>query len=657
MKNTVKILITTNIIVLILIIACNIFAGSGSRLPLTIPYEQIMMERHFDDADTTREEGNYMDHSYEANSLSLVTPDFNLPRGMYSVGVHYDLGDVPMTIQFDEAANNVISGKEELLNNGNYVQFNAYVKSANDSNFIRSDLPTDTESGYLRIDEVTITPIFFGIKKIALTLVLLAIFDAVFFVGIIKTPGFSKKTWEMMLEIAFLLATFVGIMIFVRLQPFGDPPDEINRFKVVYYIFNHGKLPIGSDPEILLDGYGASYAFQPMLTYIIEGWVLRLAGVFTKDAYTLIVAARMVNVVFGVLMAYYVRKIAKLVFENPYYGWMFSFLVVFLPQNLFIHSYVNTDSMAMLSIAMILYAMLLIQKDGYNIKNEILMAVGCTLCIMSYYNAYGIVLVAAVFVLLTSVKDKNIFIKNALPIAGMIVVANAWWFVRNAILYKGDFIAMKARQMCSIETSSAEYNPLTRFTYQKEGIPLKDMLFGTGYIKTQWDSFVAVFGPMSIVTNGEIYNIYKWLCIIGLVLALVFLVRLGLRDKGIIYLLLLVHCLITIFLSVYYSYTWEYQPQGRYILPILVPLMLYVTLGFYGMFSFASQLLKKTVTKGKTDAITLLGNAVCIIIILFVAVAYIYSINKRFIPYYTDHIDLPNLSFIKGQTLDSIMGL
>lgn len=68
------------------------------------------------------------------------------------------------------------------------------------------------------------------------------------------------------------LLVFASITCFAVVQPFGDPPDEINRFKVVDYICRHGVLPHGADPEVILAGYGASYAFQPMLTYIIQGF-------------------------------------------------------------------------------------------------------------------------------------------------------------------------------------------------------------------------------------------------------------------------------------------------------------------------------------------------------------------------------------------------
>ena len=86
----------------------------------------------------------------------------------------------------------------------------------------------------------------------------------------------NKKLQTEQLRIFLLLGTLLSCMLtFSIIQPFGDGPDEINRFKIVEYIYQHGTLPNGADPEVLIDGYGGSYAFQPMLTYMIDGYLLR----------------------------------------------------------------------------------------------------------------------------------------------------------------------------------------------------------------------------------------------------------------------------------------------------------------------------------------------------------------------------------------------
>ena len=63
-------------------------------------------------------------------------------------------------------------------------------------------------------------------------------------------------------------------------------------------------------------------------------------------------------------------------------------LAGFMPQALFLGTYVNTDSLALLSMAMILYSWASYLEAGdWNFRNSILLAVGMAVCALSYYNA------------------------------------------------------------------------------------------------------------------------------------------------------------------------------------------------------------------------------------------------------------------------------
>ena len=117
-------------------------------------------------------------------------------------------------------------------------------------------------------------------------------------------------------HLLFFVAVLFSILTFTLLQPFGDPPDEVNRFKVAQFICNYGKLPTGEEFEVAIGGYGGSYAFQPILPYMIQGMLMRLLSPFTTDNLTLLLCARLVNVLFGVIMAVYVRKLASLLFSD-----------------------------------------------------------------------------------------------------------------------------------------------------------------------------------------------------------------------------------------------------------------------------------------------------------------------------------------------------
>ncbi len=450
---------------------------------------------------------------------------------------------------------------------------------------------------------------------------------------------------EVIFTVMMFLTAFICMLTFAIVQPFGDGPDEINRYKIVQYIYQYGQLPVGDNPAVLIDGYGGSYAFQPMLTYILDGYLLRALTFLSLPLKGQILIARMVNICFGLLMAFYVKKISKLLFSNPYASWAFTLAIVFLPQNLFIHTYVNTDSMGLLSVAIIIYALLNGMKNDYSFKTCLHLSIGIILCAMSYYNCYGIVL-CAIFLFLYQFfykKEGNkisyhykMFYQKSAVIIAFVLLGISWWFIRNAILYQGDFLALNARKICAAATCLAEYNPFTRDTYKSLGIPVFLMIFHTDYYTLVWKSFIAMFGPMLIPTHHYIYMGYKYWFIASL-LGLLIPKKANImpnyrKDQKFIFSIdMFVAMIIPIFLAIYYSYTWEFQPQGRYYLPMLIPFIYFLTIGIQKLISIIA------------SAVTLINNKIAGIITYllyhflyaFLTLSLLYSVFVAMLQYYS----------------------
>ncbi|MFI3213311.1 MAG: hypothetical protein R3Y24_08200 [Eubacteriales bacterium] len=471
-----------------------------------------------------------------------------------------------------------------------------------------------------------------------------------------------KKFSHYYLEFSFLAIAFICMMTFAIVQPFGEGPDEINRYKVVEFIYENGTIPVGDDPAIILDGYGASYAFQPILTYIIEGYLLRAVSVFTTAFSVQLLIARFVNVVFGVIMAVYVRKIAKILFENPLTGWLFSIAIVYLPQNIFMHTYVNTDSMAFMSISMMIYACLLGMKNQFETKTCIHMAIGIILCALSYYNAYGMILCCILIFTLSYLHFHPCrfhwkpFLKQGSLIAIVVLAGISWWFIRNGILYDGDILALDARQECAALTGLAEYNPLTRETYLSQGIPVLEMIFGTDYFTLVWKSFIAMFGPMSIPTHHYIYMSFKYLFfmgILGIVLWIFFTIFSSFQKENTslcdgnsilptysfgekLYFngAMILAILIPAGLAIYYSYTWEFQPQGRYFHPILIPLVYFLAVGISRIIHLVTSCIALLLPTNLKKYATLPSFVVYGFLYLFLIAALLYSTFCIMVPYY-----------------------
>ena len=438
-----------------------------------------------------------------------------------------------------------------------------------------------------------------------------------------------------------LLTAFICMMTFAIVQPYGDGPDEINRFKLVEYIYNYGKLPVGDDPEVLIDGYGGSYAFQPMLTYIIDGYLLRALRVLEPSLEMRVFISRLVNVFIGLLTAIYVKKLSDLLFENRKTAWAFTLAVVFLPQNLFIHTYVNTDSMGLLSIAVILYALMKGLKDNFSKSSCITLAVGIILCALSYYNCYGIVVCAMIFMVIYFGKNYRTLFKKSSFISIIVLIGIAWWFIRNAILYSGDFLAMEARALCAAETCTEAFNPLTRDTYQKLGIPLKEMVFGTNYFTLVWKSFIAMFGPMLIPTHHYIYMAFRdifFVAVIGLLIPMKTSVLTWAKasQKWLTHTIMLLAIIIPVILALTYSYGYDFQPQGRYYLPMVVPFMYFLVMGVEKIIGLVELLIGKICkTSERQDRVATLTSAfIYHVLYAFLAASLLYGTFISMFGYY-----------------------
>lgn len=458
----------------------------------------------------------------------------------------------------------------------------------------------------------------------------------------------------------FGLYIIIALSLLIR-QPFGSPPDEHNRYLIPQYIAEHGALPNGYDEEIRIGGYGFSYAFQPILPYIIQGYAMRLVGLFTDSGLTLLYTARTVNFLFGLVMAVFVMLLGRKWFSDRRFAWIFAFLVTFLPQAVFMHTYVNTDSCCMMSTAIMLYGLTCGLKEGFRWSSSVMMAVGIILCALSYYNAYGyilscILLFAAFYLTCTSGKfsfDWKPFLKWGSLISVLVLAGISWWFIRSAILYDGDFLGLQARENCAALYAIPEQHPDTRITWQNQGYTVLDMLRETTFLELSRMSFIGIFGSMSIPVSMWVYRFYRMLLFVGIVLSLfiplkkckgvsgVFPQRRGLE---VFFHLNMTFCiLMPLILSIQYSYTTDYQPQGRYLLPALVPLGYYCVRGLEKLFG-ANFWESLRLGKGKTSRMLgqkkdRLTTGVTVVLCLLIVACILVSVFGYVYPYYAENVE------------------
>ncbi len=392
-------------------------------------------------------------------------------------------------------------------------------------------------------------------------------------------------------------------------QPFGNPPDEYNRYLIPRFIAENGTLPTGFEEEVRIEGYGSSYAFHPILPYIFQGYLMRLVGMFTQDAGALLFTARLVNFFFGLVMAVFVLLLGRKWFQDKRFAWLFAFLVTFWPQGLFLHTYVNTDSCCMMSIAIMLYGLTLGLQTGFDKAACIWLSLGIILCALSYYNAYGFILSCILLFAASYLSRENgrlvfrwkTFLKTGCLVSLFVLLGIGWWFLRNLLLYDGDLLGMAARERFAALHALPRYQPALRPSWLNLGYSVWDMLRDTDFVTLTRQSFICSYGAMNITTSIWIYRFYRVLVAGGILCSLLIPIgwtrdAAGILDtqaktpsgpgirmrKGLTRFFHgnMAFCIaMPYLLSVIFSYTTDYQPQGRYVLPALVPLCYYVVHG------------------------------------------------------------------------------
>lgn len=460
-----------------------------------------------------------------------------------------------------------------------------------------------------------------------------------------------SKRKELLILTLYLLGFVVLAVTLVIFQPLADtppiysnPPDEHVRYLVPQYICEHGVIPTGLEEEIRIKSYGFSYGLYNTFPYIIQGFLMRFVNLFTDSALVLLYAARMVNVFFGTCMAYVVYLIGKKVFTDNRFRWLFCFLTMYMPQSLFLHTYVNTDSCCMLATAMMVYALISAYKEGFTIRNCIWMSAGIILCALSYYNAYGyilscILLFVAYFIKSVQGKlsyDYKEMLKKGIFISVIVLMGIGWWFIRQYIVLDGDFLGLATREKMAEQYAIEIVNPLTSQTYAEKGYSVWEMMKERDTIDGAFHSFVAAFGSMSMYSTKWLYRGYLALFIVGALGVLYWIcnrkffskARRKLSGKEIFFHLNMLFCMIMpVILMIYYAYTMDYQHQGRYMLPALVPLMYYVTKGLEKLSSI--HIRKKPLPKWLTTG----ALALCFLLIVGGTAEMIYH---RCLPIYLE---------------------
>lgn len=436
-----------------------------------------------------------------------------------------------------------------------------------------------------------------------------------------KILEICKKNKKIIMTI-FLIGLFCYYLIWTVSQPYNSCPDEKMKWDICKYIAEHNSIPDGRDESIRDSIWGISYAFQPILTYMICAVFVKIASIFTTQQFALVVAARLVSTISMTLTIYFVIKIANKLFKDKgIYKYLFIVFIAFQPITAFLASYINNDSTAILAISIIIYLWILGLESNWKTKHCILLGGAVGFCALTYYNAYGYILCSVLICLSSAVLNKmdaKEIAKKALIVASVAFAVAGWWFVRNAIIYDGDILGTKTQNEYGDKYALEQYKPSVRKTPENSNESIWHMLDEDAWANTTAKSFVGIFGYHSILMSNKIYYSYLGLWLIGGLGCLLkfkdlFIYKKEEKSKYILNYIFVIAIIIPILLSIIYSYTSDFQPQGRYIMGIIIPFVYFVVNGIQTM-------LEKFIKSEKIRNIIIIMIMLLIIAISFKAI-------------------------------------
>ena len=381
-----------------------------------------------------------------------------------------------------------------------------------------------------------------------------------------------------MYELFFVLICGAYYTLWV-LQPLDFSPDEAMRFGVTRFLFENGRLPVNE--EAIYRPWGISYAHTPtMFCNVFGALFMKIASLFSSDATILLRAARMVGVLSITGTVLWTIKTSKLLFKAPF-SWLPVCIVAFMPQFAYIGSYVNNDSAALMGVSMILFAWVAAINSRWNYRKATVLAVGIAICAMSYYNSYSWILFSMLMFPLTYVvrNGQKGLVKMGVFISVVSFVLGSYLFLRHLHVY-GDLLGFATSKSFAMKYADPDFVPSVNKSIYGRGYSLPQMLFGMKWLQGSMMSFVGFFGWLQYIIPSWCYYVYAFIFGIG---------GLGVLWKGADWvrgwrhiglckralLVSLIGCvMITIGLSIYYSYIFDYQAQGRYCFPALLPLAL-----------------------------------------------------------------------------------
>lgn len=406
---------------------------------------------------------------------------------------------------------------------------------------------------------------------------------------------------------------------------YTSAPDEGMRALLPQAISSGNLFPSGYDAEVIYGSGYWSYAFYPqMLGAYVAAVFMFLAKVLQLGSNLVIIFGRFASICFSLITLRYFSKTLSVLVKTAGFSQATQAVIPslgvlvlgFWPQYAYLSSYINNDIVALCGVSIMIYACFSHVETGWNYKGAVCLGVGIVVAALGYWNAYPFIL-AAIIIFLVSISRQNKFEANSnkFKIIALAVFVSAIgtfpFFILNIVRY-GDLTGMTTFHL-RYEQWLAEGGSVLQTPYAQGMV---NLLLASSWVYETLVSFVGTLGYLKIQM--------PFLIVLAYFAAVVFFIgAAALRAHGngkcfgnkLVWMALLLASMLTCFLSVYYSTRTDWQPQGRYIIYLLIPLLLGATLGIASFLNQGQGL-------AKDDSGRYFGNTPCSLKVYLFGILY-----------------------------------
>ncbi len=300
--------------------------------------------------------------------------------------------------------------------------------------------------------------------------------------------------------LVLLIAYFLVRIPWLFLVPVNQAPDEDAHLWMIHFLAEHLRLPEAA--EVSAGGAVAVYGSYPPLGYlfhVLSAWLAKFAGVGND-----LIFIRCGSLLTGSLMIPCADYIGRILFKSSrLFAIALPLLLIFHPQLIFVNSYANCDSTTAAIASIILVLLVKMLSHGLSRTISLLTGMALAWLALSKYSGYSMFPTTALTMILASWLHSTRML--TLMLNGLIVTAtvsslSAWWFLRNAAIFDGDYLGTKTMYRTWASTYKRELN-----FHQSALSFLENHRWWRTIIYSYW----GYFGYLTVEMSRPIYLAYQ----------------------------------------------------------------------------------------------------------------------------------------------------